>query len=380
MTNTGRGRIREKITVDVRGHALIRDDLGNVLLDEENAVHPENMARVFGRALAHEDNYYIYKMAFGNGGTIVTSNFQITYKTPNDGQPPDPNTWKSQLYNEVYWEVVDDQSALLGHGPGAVPADDPPSVPNVSGPGVRSTEQGLVTKVLVECVLNSAEPTGEFSTDIVGPPNVLVSQGTFVFDEIGLFTSGLPQTATAGYQDVDVGTRDAAADSGLAPSTGYNFTIAVDGAAPALVNITTPAAGSGPLGVITYGDLVTLLNAVLVGCTASIDGAPTSSTNTFGFLKFTSNTTGALSAIAITVPLIIPVGWLFNALNSFVYPTGILTPVPGQIAGLQNAPTTPALEAERLLTHLIFSPVLKAANRTLTILYTLTISVARSSF
>jgi hypothetical protein len=38
----------------------------------------------------------------------------------------------------------------------------------------------------------------------------------------------------------------------------------------------------------------------------------------------------------------------------------------------------PALERERLITHLIFSPITKAANRTLTITYTLTISVART--
>jgi len=371
----------EKFTIDVNGHVLIKDDLNNVLIDKNNAVHPQNCARIIGRALAHEENSWIYRMAFGNGGTIVSSNFEITYKTPNDGQPPDPNTWKSQLYNEVYSEIVDDQSGMIGFGPGAVPADDPPSVPNVSGPGVRSTELGLTTQVLIECVLNPAEPTGEFPTDTVGPPNVQVNQGTFVFDEIGLFTSGLSQTATAGYQDVNVDTRDASDDSGLAVSTNYTFQITVDGGALQSISITTPSSGSGALGVITYSDLVTLINnSTLVGATASIDGAPTPTTNTFGFLRFTSATTGATSEIDIDVPVAPPGNWLFNSLNTFVYPTGILTPVPGVPAGLQNAPTAPSTEAERLLTHIIFSPVLKAANRTLTILYTLTISVARSSF
>jgi len=371
---------QERVFIEATGHVLIKDDLNNILLNKKNAVHPQNMARIIGRALAHEENSWIYRMAFGNGGTIVSSNFEITYKTPNDGQPPDPNTWKSQLYNEVYSEIVDDQSGLIGTGPGAVPANDPPSIPNVSGPGVRSTELGTTTQVLIECVLNPSEPTGEFPTDTVGPPNVQVSQGTFVFDEIGLFTSGLPQVATAGYQDANVDTRDGTDDSGLAPSTLYTFQITVDGGALQTINITTPSSGSGALGVITYSDLVSLLNGPITGATVSIDGAPTPTTNTFGFLRFTSATTGALSEIDIDVPLAPPGNWLFNSLNTFVYPTGILTAIPGVPAGLQNAPTAPATEADRLLTHIIFSPILKAANRTLTILYTLTISVARSSF
>lgn len=365
----------EQLPLYVDGHLLMKDDLGNVLIDKHNAVHPQNMARVIARALAHEDNYYIYKIAFGNGGTVVDAAFQITYNPPHDGQPPDPETWKSQLYNMTYWEVVDDQSANIGEGPGAVPDDDPPSVPNVSGPGVRSTELGLTSQVRIECVLNQNEPQSEFPTD-QNPP-VESTESTFTFDEIGLWTSGAPQTATAGYQDVDVGTREADDDSGLAPSTAYGFNISVDGGAPQAISITTPAAGTGPLGAITYGDLVTLINAsLIVGATASINGAPSSTINTFGFLRFTSASTGVLSAISLTDatgPVPLP---LFAALNAAGV---IMTAIPGDAAGVQNAPTAPATEAERLLTHLIFSPVLKSGNRTLTIVYTLTISVARST-
>lgn len=369
------------IPIEVRGHVFIKDDLGNVLVDEENAVHPQNVARIIGRALAHQlDNFYIDRMAFGNGGTIVSSNQLITYKTPNDGQPPDPQTWKSALYNEVYSELVDPQQThgAMGSGPGAVPADDPPFVPWVSGPGVRSTELGLTTQVLIECVLNPSEPTGEFPTDTVGPPNVLSNEGTFVFDEIGLFTAGLAQTTTNGYQDANVSTRKATDDTGLTGSTAYDFSIAVNGGAATNKTITTPAAGSGPLGAITYSDLITLLNVVLVGATASIDDDPPT-TNTFGNLRFTSALTGSTSSILLANASILPPlhVQLFPTLNAF---TGFIPAVQGENAGLQNNPTDPSQEAFRLLTHIIFSPVLKSANRTLTILYTLTISVARSSF
>ena len=50
--------------VKVDGHVNIRDDLGVVHVDKHNAVHPQNMARIFARARAREDNYYIYRMAF----------------------------------------------------------------------------------------------------------------------------------------------------------------------------------------------------------------------------------------------------------------------------------------------------------------------------
>jgi hypothetical protein len=370
------------IPVQVRGHLLIKDDQNNVLVDKENAVHPQNMARIIGRAFADQlDNYYINRMAFGNGGTIVSSNNMITYKTPNDGQPPDPQTWKSALYNEVYSEIVDPQQkhGAMGSGPGAVPSDDPPFVPWVSGPGVRSTELGLTTQVLIECVLNPAEPTGEFLTDTVGPPNVLSNEGTFVFDEIGLFTAGLPQTTTQGYQDANVSVRKATDDTGLAGSTAYDFSIAIDGGAAANKSITTPAAGSGPLGAITYSDLITLINIqISPAALASIDDDPPT-TNTFGNLRFTSATSGAASAIVLANASILPPLHLqlFPNLNAFV---SFVPAVNGSAAGLQNNPTDPSQEAFRLLTHIIFSPVLKSANRTLTILYTLTISVARSSF
>jgi hypothetical protein len=61
-------------------------------------------------------------------------------------------------------------------------------------------------------------------------------------------------------------------------------------------------------------------------------------------------------------------------------PTGsqLLVAVQGSVAGLQNAPTAPATQRERLLAHLVFSPVLKTANRTLAITYTITVSVSRS--
>lgn len=355
--------------VKVDGHVMIKDDLGNVHVDKHNAVHPQNMARIFARALAREDNYYIYRMAFGNGGTTVNSALKIEYNTPNDGQGSDPAGWESRLYNETYSEIVDDSSALIGTGQGADPTGDPASQEHVSGPGVRSAELGLTSQVVIEVVLNPGEPFGQDGTDSdQTDPN-----SDFTFDEIGLFTIGLPPTRTNGYQNVNVGSKTTAAATGLSTNTTYVFTIQVDGGAAKNVSITTPAAGSGPSGELIYSDLLNLINnATPFGATASITDLD-SDVNTFGFLRFTSNTSGVASSVNITDGG--QANFLFRALAGY---RGLETPVNGQAAGVANDAVNPENQRERMLTHITFSPVLKSANRSLIITYTLTISIARS--
>jgi len=398
--------MRTFLPVEVKGRAKIVDDLGNVLLETKpNAVHPQNLARVFARALSNEHNYYIYRMAFGNGGTIVDAAFTITYKTPNDGQPPDLATWDSRIYNETYSEIIDagqvTLNPLLGTDPGsadlntgdrpgggAVPASDPPSVPHVSGPGVRSNELGLTSEVVITCVLNQDEPLSQQATDSSPPTDD--TETDFVFDEIGLYTAGAPAIATSGYQYLDVGTRNSEEDSGLLPGTAYSFSISIDGGIPIPVSFTTPAGGgSGSGGEILYGDLCEAINtgdvlwgmsgvnpmgSATISITDNTGGTfPTiAGAETFGFLKFESPTAGATSSILISAAVA-----FLAALNP---PSGATaqTSVAGKAAGVQNNPVAPTTERERLLAHLIFSPVLKSRNRVLTITYTLTISVART--
>ncbi len=411
--------------LQITGHVLIKDDLGNVLCNQKNAVHPQNLARVFARALANENNYYINRMAFGNGGTEVNAAYVITYNPVNDGQPPDPNTWDSRLYHETYSEIVnegqDTLNPLLGSDPGsadpntgvrpgggAVPSDDPPTILHVSGPGVRSIETGLISSAVVTCVLNAEEPTGEYLTDVLGPTQA--TNTSFSFDEIGLYSEGIQAIAASGYQQVSVGDRAATDNTNLLPNKTYGFQITVNGGPIQTVQFTTPAGGgSGPGGTFLYGDLVValitgaatwniLVNATPVIGSSFLGSAATvtitndgtfspslAATQTYGYLQFQSNLTGPTSSILLT-PITNGSGTpispfsLFNATNGLNAPTGtsLLAPVAGMNAGVQNNPVDYTTERERLLTHLIFSPVLKAANRTLTITYTLAISVART--
>jgi len=383
------------LPLEIKGHVKVEDDLGNVLVDQNNAVHPQNMARVIARALSNENNYIINRIAFGNGGTEIDAAFNITFKTPNDGQPPDTQTWESRLYNETYSEVIDDSNtALLGTDPGsagprvgsrpgggAVPADDPATVEHVSGPGTRSRELGLTSEVVVVVVLNPSEPAGQLSNDQT-PNNI---NDSFTFDEIGLFTPGAPAASSAGSQDIDVSDQTSTSQTSLLAGITYDFNITVDGGA--VTNITF----SPPTDFPTYGELCEALNTATTGLGLSWNvsgplpgGATCSITDTtfgtypsiegaqtYGFLRFTSGSSGSTSTISLTQ----------GTTNDMIIalPGTIVLPASNGVdKGVQNNAINSTTEQERMLTHLIFSPVLKSANRTLTVTYTLTVSVART--
>jgi hypothetical protein len=401
----------DKLEMNIKGHVKIVDEDGTVLLDKDNAIHPQNMARVISRALSNESNANIYRIAFGNGGTSTDAAYTVTYKKSNDGQAPDPLTWNSRLYHETYSEIVDEGrlalNPLLGTDPGSAGADvggtragggddhanDPTSIPHVSGPGVKSNELGLISEIVITSVMNPNEPAGQFTSDNQqGGQN---TESVFMFDEMGLYTSGAPASDSQATADVNVGTKESKDDTGLLANTQYSFKISVDGGAATDIDFTTPAAGGSGAGAeILYGDLCQAINtgdatwnAGWAGNSPLPGGATISITDnsalfpsiqgnqTFGFLRFSSNTVGSTSSMLIEAGTI---GTdLIVSLNA---PTGggLMAPSAGKDAGLQNDPVNPANERERLLSHLIFSPILKAKNRSLSITYTLTVSVARS--
>lgn len=399
---------KEQLVLQAKGHVKIVDDLGNVLLDKFNAIHPRNLARVVARSLANEHNYFIHRMAFGNGGTIIDAAFNVEYKTANDGLLPDLATWDSRIYNETYSEIVDDGQSvlnpLLGTDPGsadlntgvrpgggAVASSDPASVPHVSGPGTRSVDLGLSSDVIITCTLNGDEPRSQSIASNQGIAGELRSD--FVFDEIGLYTSGAAAIDTSGYQFIDVGNKTSVDPCGLVAGQSYSFNVAVNGGAAVTITFTVPVSGgSGVGGQVLYGDLCQAINTgatswgmgganpLPLGAKMSITDNtggtfPTIvSDQTYGYLKVESPTSGPTSTIELAGTQ------TTTFLTQINPPTGgtLLASVAGALAGVQNSPTNPALERERLLTHLVFSPVLKARDRTITITYTISISFART--
>ena len=381
---------QQALNTSIIGHVSITDDLGNTLLDQFNAIHPQNMARVIARALANEENSNIFRIAFGNGGTQTTAASTITFETPNTGQEANINqTFDSRLHRETYSEIVDDTSASVGIDPGSADATGVRpgggSIPgnDTSPNNVSSLEVGFTSNVTITATLNTSEPGGQVSNDTN-------TQGSFVFDELGLYTAGAPAVASTGTQDIDVSVKNSQDNSGLQPDTTYQFEITVDGGASSTVIFTVPATGgTGPNNVVTYGDLCEALNTGdsdwgLVGSSAipgatiliSDDSSGTypsiAGANTNGFLRFASDTTGSSSSVSIEASA---TNSIFLALNAAPGIATIGQQIMGQEQGVQNNPSDPSSEQERLLTHLIFAPVLKSPNRTLTIVYTLSIAV-----
>lgn len=151
------------IPVGVEGFLKIYDpNNGETFVDKHNAIHYENMSIALAQGLANKNLGYIYAMAFGNGGSSVDPTGVITYLPPNvTGQNTD-------LYNQTYIKVVDDNSA----------ANTDPTKNKLS---VLHTSGQVYTDVLVSCLLDYGEPPGQQAFD-----NSTNFNGDFVFDELGL--------------------------------------------------------------------------------------------------------------------------------------------------------------------------------------------------
>ncbi len=145
-----------------KGFLKITDDLGNILLEKNNAIHFENMSIAIARALAGDPKGHIYEMHFGNGGSNVTGNGTITYLLPNiTGIDAD-------LYSTTYFKVINQNSNL----------NLDPSKNNIT---VKHVVGELYSDIVVKCVLEFEEPAGQEAFD-----NAINAEGEFVFDEIGL--------------------------------------------------------------------------------------------------------------------------------------------------------------------------------------------------
>lgn len=153
----------DKNSVLVEGHIKIIDPTTNeVLVDQFNAIHYENMSEAIALSIGNKGTGFVHEMHFGNGGTSVDPTGVITYLPPNNsGQNAD-------LYNKTYYKVVDDTSSL----------NEDPTRNKIE---VRHTSGAIYTDILVSCLLDYGEPSGQAAFD-----NAENLDGEFVFDELGL--------------------------------------------------------------------------------------------------------------------------------------------------------------------------------------------------
>lgn len=329
--------------IQAKGFCEIYDaDTNTYLQTEFNELHKQNLSVAIVRALANMQNGNVYQMAFGLGGTTNT---------------PNVTNWNGTQYNEVYNEIVDASSALHGSGEGSMPSLDDPSVLFVSGPGCRIEETTNGARLIVECMLNRAEPVSQ-DADVNNNPY-------YTIKEISLFTSGCSINSRAGYQDIqfpannNVIARFVSDSSGLNTNTQYGFTIAVDGSIPQEITFVT--GNTSP----TVQDIINIINSsfaaynIAANCEGSDLSNTTSGRSTFGALRIYSGSLGDNSSIVIAPPTTQGIQYLVNALSGT-----LLVPINGTNAGVRLSSGTPEQEARRMLSHLILNtPIVKAATR-----------------
>jgi len=155
--------------VSVKGHITITDvtepDNHIVLVDKDNSINYENMSEAIADTLSSRGYGEIYQMAFGDGGASVDETGVITYLPPNTtGQ-------NAALYNQTYAKIVDDTSVF-----NLDPTRNKMTVSHTTGK--------VYTDILVQCLLDYGEPSGQSAFD-----NSTQTDSTYVFDELGLLAN-----------------------------------------------------------------------------------------------------------------------------------------------------------------------------------------------
>lgn len=155
-----------QLTYKIEGFIKIHDpNTGEIFVDKKNAINYENMSEAIADTLSSRGYGEIYQMAFGNGGASVDSTGIITYLPPNTtGQ-------NAALYNQTYAKIVDDTSVFNLD-------------PTRNKMTVSHTVGNVYTDILVQCLLDYGEPSGQSAFD-----NSTQTDSNYIFDELGLLAN-----------------------------------------------------------------------------------------------------------------------------------------------------------------------------------------------
>jgi hypothetical protein len=155
-----------QLTYKIEGFLKVYDpNNGEVFVDKHNAINYENMSEAIADTLSSRGYGEIYQMAFGNGGASVNETGVITYLPPNTiGQ-------NAALYNQTYAKIVDDTSVF-----NLDPTRNKMTVSHTTG--------RVYTDILVQCLLDYGEPSGQDAFD-----NSTQTDSSYIFDELGLLAN-----------------------------------------------------------------------------------------------------------------------------------------------------------------------------------------------
>ena len=155
-----------QLTYKIEGFLKVYDpNNGEIFVDKHNAINYENMSEAIADTLSSRGYGEIYQMAFGNGGASVDETGVITYLPPNTtGQ-------NAALYNQTYAKIVDDTSVF-----NLDPTRNKMTVSHTTG--------RVYTDILVQCLLDYGEPSGQAAFD-----NSTQTDSSYIFDELGLLAN-----------------------------------------------------------------------------------------------------------------------------------------------------------------------------------------------
>ena len=154
--------MHSELNVKITGHVKITDLTSNeVLIDRYNAVNAETMSIIIATMLEGNNSKYLYELHFGNGGTVIADNGQITYKDVEENLKLGT---VADLYNPLYYKVFDNNDVDNND-------DDTRNYATVT-----HTDGLVYSDVIITCTLEETQP----ETD-----------GIITFDEIGIKSRGI---------------------------------------------------------------------------------------------------------------------------------------------------------------------------------------------
>jgi hypothetical protein len=167
----------DTLKTSVEGHIKIWDpETQEVYVNKRNAVNLENMSIAIANLLAGTANgqYGIVEMHFGNGGTVIDSAGNVTYR------PPNVNGQGEQLYNDTFYKVVDETDLIHN------------TDPTLNNTTVNHINGFNYSDIVVTCTIDYSEPSAtDFTFNLAGQAQDAFDtasnmDGSFVFDELGL--------------------------------------------------------------------------------------------------------------------------------------------------------------------------------------------------
>ena len=164
--------MKSNLNIDMQGHVKIFDvDTGEILVDKANKIHAENMSRCIATTLSNKDHFSLYEMHFGNDGTIIDAQGNITYREPKVTLAND------YLYNDRFFKNVD-----------VLDADNTDITENKMD--IAYTDGNAYTDIIITCTLNYDEPVASDTNFNLASADQKADDatidGNFVFDELGL--------------------------------------------------------------------------------------------------------------------------------------------------------------------------------------------------